>query len=164
MDDDPEVTATVRRLNHAVLRVTDVARAVEFYRAVLGMEIVDVLGDGAAFLRVAGGDNHHDLGLMATTVAGRPGAVGLYHLAWQVDTLPDLVAVGDRLRARSALRGASDHGATKSIYGVDPDGNELEIMWLVPPSAWGEHRDRAVVEPLDLDAELARWGDTATAG
>ena len=64
--------------------------------------------------------------------AGRPGAVGLYHLAWEVGTLGELAELRDRLRERDALVGASDHGTTKSLYGKDPDGLEFEIVWLVP--------------------------------
>ena len=62
------------------------------------------------------------------------------------------------LSGAGALGGSSDHGVSKSLYGADPDGNEFEIMWRVPREAWGEHADKGVVMPLDLDAELHRWG------
>ena len=156
----------VRRLNHAVLYVRDVERAVGFYQQAFGFEVVDRMGDQAAFLRAAGGDNHHDLGLFAVGAQApgpERGRVGLYHLAWQVSTLEDLVEVGRTLQEMGALGGMSDHGATKSLYGRDPDGNELEVMWLVPRASWGEHGSRAVVEPLDLPAELTRFGGIATA-
>jgi catechol-2,3-dioxygenase len=67
------------------------------------------------------------------------------------------------LAAARALTGESSHGATKSLYGVDPDGNEFEIMWILPRESWGEHESQAVVERLDLDAELSRWAGVATA-
>src|SRR5947208_1019717 len=54
--------------------------------------------------------------------------------------------------------GCSDHGATKSLYGQDPDGIEFEVMWLVPRDQWGEYERRGVVMPLDLNRELARFG------
>jgi catechol-2,3-dioxygenase len=57
-----------------------------------------------------------------------------------------------------ALVGESDHGATKSLYGHDPDGNEFEVMWMVPREEWGEMENDATVAPLDLEGELARWG------
>ena len=57
-----------------------------------------------------------------------------------------------------APTGASDHGVSKSLYGRDPDGNEFEVMWSVPREAWGEYADQATVLPLDLEAELQRWG------
>jgi len=60
--------------------------------------------------------------------------------------------------ALGALTGASDHGVSKSLYGADPDGNEFEIMWSVPASAWGEFAEHAAILPLNLEAELARWG------
>jgi catechol-2,3-dioxygenase len=66
-----------------------------------------------------------------------------------------------QLRELGALSGASDHGVSKSLYGRDPDGNEFEVMWQVPREAWGEFADRATVMPLDLDAEVRRWGSPA---
>jgi catechol-2,3-dioxygenase len=66
--------------------------------------------------------------------------------------------MADALRGLGALTGASDHGVSKSLYGRDPDGNEFEVMWRVPPAAWGRYAEEAVVMPLDLEAELKRWG------
>jgi catechol-2,3-dioxygenase len=157
----------VRRLNHAVLFVSDLARAVEFYREVLGMTVIATEPRAnAAFLRTSQSDNHHDLGLFGLgRGASRPprGFVGLYHLAWQVDTIDDLVAAREVLLASGALRGESSHGATKSLYGVDPDGNEFEIMWMLPREQWGSYESSAPVEALDLTAELSRWSGVSTA-
>jgi catechol-2,3-dioxygenase len=63
-----------------------------------------------------------------------------------------------------AHTGESSHGATKSVYGADPDGNEFELMWMLPREAWGEYENSAPTERLDLDVELARWGGVRTAG
>jgi catechol-2,3-dioxygenase len=150
----------VQRLNHAVLYVRDAARSADFYRSTSGFETVTELR-GAAFLRAAGSSNHHDLGLFSVgpnAPGPEAGRVGLYHLAWQVGSVEDLRTARDTLRAVGAYTGESDHGATKSIYGHDPDGNEFEIMWLVPRAEWGEHEHDAVVAPLDLEAEIARHG------
>ncbi len=158
---------SVLRLNHAVLFVSDLDRAAAFYREVLGFETVsEEAAFNAIFLKASGTDNHHDLGLFGLGPAAPPkrrGQVGLYHLAWQVATIDDLAAARERLLASGGYTGESSHGATKSIYGADPDGNELEIMWLVPREAWGEYEHRAVVERLDMPAELARWSGVATA-
>ena len=158
---------TVVRLNHAVLFVSDLERAATFYREVLGFVTVsEETGFNAIFLKADGTDNHHDLGLFGLGAAAEPkrrGQVGLYHLAWQVATIDDLVAARERLVAAGGYTGESSHGATKSIYGADPDGNELEIMWLVPREAWGEYETQAVVERLDLNAELDQWSGVATA-
>jgi catechol-2,3-dioxygenase len=104
--------------------------------------------------------NHHDLGLFATPTNSRPplGTPGLYHLAWEVPRIEDLAAARDILTELGALIGESDHGATKSLYGQDPDGNEFEVMWLVPRADWGAHEHSAVIERLDMDRELARFG------
>ena len=152
----------VRRLNHAVLFVRDLDRAVGFYTAVFGFE--EIAREGTmAFLRAVGGENHHDLGL-AEVGAGAPrpprGATGLYHLAWEVPAIEDLVTAASALAGAGALVGRSDHGATKSLYGVDPDGNEFEVMWMVPREQWGEYAARAITGPLSLDREVARFGGT----
>jgi catechol-2,3-dioxygenase len=75
-----------------------------------------------------------------------------------VPTIEDLAAAAAVLSETGALTGASDHGATKSLYGADPDGNEFEVMWMVPRDQWGEFEGRAPVAPLDMEAELARFG------
>ncbi|MGH9168021.1 MAG: VOC family protein [Acidimicrobiia bacterium] len=154
---------TVRRLNHAVLFVSDLDRSVRFYTDVLGFGVVARAGP-MAFLRARGSDNHHDLGLFGLgPQATRPPqrTVGLYHLAWQVATIEDLAAARRELREVGAYVGESDHGATKSIYGADPDGNEFEVMWMVPREEWGVYEGRAPVMPLDLEAELDRFGQRA---
>jgi catechol-2,3-dioxygenase len=152
----------VARLNHAVLFVRDATRAAEFYGRVFGFEVVGrEFGGQAVFMRSPIGDNHHDLGLFSVGPdAPRPprGSVGLYHLAWEVPTIEDLADASRVLSEAGALGGASDHGVSKSLYGHDPDGNEFEIMWRVPREDWGEYEKRGAVMPLDIDAEVARYG------
>jgi catechol-2,3-dioxygenase len=129
----------ITRLNHAVLFVRDLERSVSFYREVLGFRVVPMTPEGfnAAFLQAPGSTNDHDLGLFelgaqaGPSQAGRQ-TVGLYHLAWEVDTLAELARLHDALADAGALTGASDHGTTKSLYGRDPDGLEFEIAWIVP--------------------------------
>ncbi len=167
MTDTPAMTDTdrairVAQLNHAVLFVRDAEAAAEFYRRVFGFDVVgSEFGGKAIFMRAAGGTNHHDLGLFSVGAAApRPprGSTGLYHLAWEVPTIEDLALAARVLAEAGALGGSSDHGVSKSLYGSDPDGNEFEVMWRVPREAWGEYADRGVVLPLDLEAEIARWG------
>ena len=155
----------VKRLNHAVLYVRDLDRSVEFYRTAFGFEEIAREGAQMAFLRAAGSDNHHDLGLLAVGAnAPKPprGSTGLYHLAWQVAAIEDLAQAATDLAALDALSGQSDHGATKSLYGADPDGNEFEIMWMVPRDQWGEHEHRAIIAPLDLQREVSKHGAAKT--
>lgn len=152
----------VARLNHAVLWVRDASAAAEFYGRLFGFEVVGTeMGGRAVFMRAAGGDNHHDLGLFSVG-ADAPnaprGSVGLYHLAWEVPTIDDLATAAAALTDAGALSGASDHGVSKSLYGRDPDGIEFEVMWRVPREAWGEYEHQGAILPLDLDREVARWG------
>ncbi len=153
----------IRRLNHAVLYVSDAQTTANFYQQVLGFTIVQVAFDGrAVFVRAGGSENHHDLGLFSIGSAKKSNGIGLYHLAWQVDTIDELVEFRNRLKTVGALSGESNHGVSKSIYGHDPDGIEFEVMWMVPATDWGQYAVDAVVEPLDLNAELARWSGIST--
>jgi catechol-2,3-dioxygenase len=150
---------TIKRLNHAVLYVSDVRRSGDFYRDVLGFEVVEAMGDQALFLRANGSDNHHDLGLFGVGAGGPPprrGQVGLYHLAWEVESLPDLARAREALLGAGALTGESDHGASLSLYARDPDGIEFEVFWMVPRDEW-ETRGFGT-RRLDLEGELARRG------
>ena len=155
------------RLNHAVLFVSDLERSRRFYTELFGMIVVTEQPQmNAAFLRLPRSGNHHDLGLFGVGTAGGPkrrGAIGLYHLAWQLDTIDELAAARLALIEAGAYGGESSHGATKSVYGVDPDGNEFEIMWMLPREHWGEYANSAPVDHLDLAGEVARWSGVHTA-
>ncbi|MEU4541745.1 VOC family protein [Nonomuraea dietziae] len=160
----------VQRLNHAVLYVRDVERSVAFYREALGFEVVMSM-PGAAFLQAGGSTNDHDLGLFQIGEQAGPSAagrstVGLYHLAWEVDTLEELRRIAVRLSGLGSLAGASDHSTTKALYAKDPDGLEFEVSWLVPASLITEdvRRGRESIRPLDLDAEIERYGATTRGG
>ncbi len=155
----------VRRLNHAVLYVRDLAGTVDFYRATLGFEVRTEVPGRAVFLRAPGSSNDHDLGLFEAPGARLPAspALGLYHLAWEVGTLAELADIRARLADRGALVGASDHRVSKSLYAKDPNGIEFEVMWRVPAEDWArEMQAGEMIAPLDLDGELARWGDRVT--
>ena len=156
------------RLNHAVLFVADLARAERFYTEVFGMVVAAREPRAhAAFLRLPRSGNHHDLGLFGVgkdTPTKRAGGIGLYHLAWQVDTIDELEQARLTLAHAGALGGESSHGATKSVYGADPDGNEFEIMWMLPREDWGAYENAAPVESLDLVSEIRQWTGRRTAG
>ena len=156
-------------MNHAVLYVRDARRHAAFYRDVLDFEVIvdDDLGR-YAFLRAPGSPNHHDLACFTIGDQAGPSAagrstVGLYHIAWSVPTLADLDAHRVRLEAAGALHGSSDHAVNKSLYAVDPDGLEFEVMWLAPPEAWGDDEHQAIIRPLDIPGDIERFGaDTDT--
>jgi catechol-2,3-dioxygenase len=164
---------SIFRLNHAVLFVRDLAQSVAFYRDVLGFDYIEG-GDsfhGAAFLRAPGSSNDHDLGLFevgphaAASGAGRT-SVGLYHLAWEVDTLGDLEDVARNLSTAGALIGASDHGTTKSLYAKDPNGIEFEVLWIIPSDLLTDEDQakRKTIGSLDLGREVEKYGRDARSG
>ena len=159
----------ITRLNHAVLYVRDLDRSVAFYRDVLGFRVIPMTPPGfrAAFLQAAGSDNDHDLGLFEIGMGAGPSpagrqTVGLYHLAWEVDTLEELERVQAELARAGALGGMSDHSTSKSLYGHDPDGLEFEVAWLLPDELIDDEvrASRKGIRPLDLAREVARYGAT----
>ncbi len=161
----------VQRLNHAVLYVRDVERSHAFYRDVLGFRAKTEIPGRAVFLQAEGSTNDHDLGLFqvgagaGASEAGRR-TVGLYHLAWEVDTLAELARVRDALLRAGALVGASDHVTTKALYAQDPDGLEFEVSWLVPAALITPELTEGapMTAPLDLDREIARYGADTRGG
>jgi catechol-2,3-dioxygenase len=154
----------VKRLNHVALKVRDLDRSVGFYTRVMGFteEVGRFGNDVLAFLRAPGSTNHHDLALLkigskATDASAR--SVGLFHCAWEVENLRDLVTARDRLITEGCFQSQADHGATKAIYGTDPDGNTFEITWILPREEWGAwETDPPIKSAMDLDLELAKRG------
>jgi catechol-2,3-dioxygenase len=162
----------ITRLNHAVLYVRDVATTREFYENVLGFRTLTFVDGTMAFFQAPGSTNDHDLGTFqigssaAPSAAGR-GMVGLYHLAWEVDTLAELQRLAGVLSERGALVGASDHFSTKALYAQDPDGIEFELTWVVPAEHLSEElaaKSKGRPAPLDIPGEIARYGAETRGG
>lgn len=144
-------------IGHVHLKVADLARAVGFYRDVLGFDLTQRYGTGAAFLSAGG--YHHHIGLNVWESKGGspppPGSTGLYHLAIRYPTRPALADALRRLIAAGIpLDGASDHGVSEALYLRDPDDNGVELYWDRPPEQWPRSADGAlamVTQPLDVD-------------
>jgi Glyoxalase/Bleomycin resistance protein/Dioxygenase superfamily len=126
---------------------------------------------GAAFLQAEGSSNDHDLGLFQVGASAGPSeagraTVGLYHLAWEVDTLDELERIQHRLTESGALVGASDHATTKALYAKDPDGIEFEVSWLLPAGLITEDvlAAQTRIDRLDLAKEKARYGGGTRGG
>ena len=148
-------------IGHVHLKVSDLERALAFYCGVLGFEMTQRHGPGAAF--VSAGGYHHHIGLNTWESRGGspppPGTTGLYHVAIRY---PSRAALADALkrlvRAQVPIDGASDHGVSEALYLRDPDENGLELYWDRPRDAWPRTADGAlamVTRPLDLEGLLA---------
>ena len=155
----------IKRMNHAVLYVRDADRTTDFYRDVLGFRVVGEFPGTAKFLQAPDSTNDHDLALFTIgsqagdSTAGRS-TVGLYHIAWEVQTLGDLQEIALKLQEAGALVGATDHSTTKALYAKDPDGLEFEVCWLVPAQFLNDEIVAAKTElrPLNLQADIERYG------
>ena len=145
------------RIGHVHLKVADLERAIEFYHGVLGFDVTQRMGRGAAFLSAGG--YHHHIGLNIWQSAGgsppSPGTTGLYHVAILYPTRAALADALRRLiRAGISLEGASDHGVSEALYLRDPDDNGVELYSDRPQEHWPRTKDgelAMVTIPLDLD-------------
>ena len=161
----------IKRMNHAVLYVRDAERTTAFYRDVLGFRVEGEFPGAAKFLQAPDSTNDHDLALFTIganagdSTAGRS-TVGLYHIAWEVQTLGDLQEIALKLQEVGALVGATDHSTTKALYARDPDGLEFEVCWLVPERFLDEPTVAAKTQlrPLNLEADIARYGVETVGG
>lgn len=143
-------------IGHIHLKVADLERALGFYRDVLGFEVTQRYGRGAAFLSAGG--YHHHIGLNTWESAGgrppAPGTTGLYHVAILYPTRATLADALRRLLAVGiALDGASDHGVSEALYLRDPDDNGVELYWDRPRDQWPRDADGAIAmftQSLDL--------------
>ena len=152
-------------IGHVHLKVADIDRAIGFYRDVLGFDLMQRMGDQAAFLSAGG--YHHHIGLNTwESKGGSPpprGTTGLYHVAIRY---PSRAALADALKRlvdnQIPISGASDHGVSEAIYLNDPDGNGIELYRDRPREEWPMAPDGTgvamVSEPLDLEGLLAESG------
>jgi len=135
---DSKIDSNVR-IGHVHLKVADLDRALGFYCGVLGFELMQRLGAGAAF--ISAGGYHHHIGLNTwESSGGAPppaGTTGLYHLAILYPTRATLADALRRLqRAGIELDGAADHGVSEALYLRDPDDNGVELYWDKPKESW----------------------------
>jgi catechol 2,3-dioxygenase len=149
------------RIGHVHLKVADIARSLAFYRDVLGFELTQRFGAGAAFIS-AGGYHHHIAMNIWESRGGEwpaPGTTGLYHFAI---LYPTRAALADGLKrvldAGIPLEGAADHGVSEAIYLRDPDGNGVELYWDRPRDEWPRDESGELAmftRALDVEALLA---------
>ena len=158
---DPYIIPEKARIGHVHLKVSDLNRALSFYRDLLGFQVTTTYGDQAVF--ISAGGYHHHIGLNTWQSKDAPPApaygVGLYHTAIVYPTRKDLAAILRRLvYAGYPLTGASDHGVSEALYLDDPDGNGVELYWDRPKELWPVNPDGSLnmyTRRLDLEGLLS---------
>jgi len=147
-------------IGHVHLKVTDLDKALAFYKDLLGFEITQRYGDSAVFISAGGYHHHIGLNTWHSKNAGPAPvrAAGLYHVAIVYPTRKDLAVIFKRLvDAEYPLTWASDHGVSEAIYLNDPDGNGVELYWDRPKELWPVNTEGKLwmgTAALDLDALL----------
>ena len=149
------------KIGHVHLKVADIERSLQFYRDILGFEIMQYYGSSAVFLSAGG--YHHHIGLNTwhskNTGPAPINTVGLYHMAILYPTRRDLAEVLLRLlESKYPLTGASDHGVSQALYLNDPDGNGVELYWDRPKGEWPFDKEgnlQMITEALNLDDLLS---------
>ncbi len=150
------------RIGHVHLKVTDLERALGFYRDLLGFEVMQYYGENAAF--ISAGGYHHHIGLNTWYSKGAGPApvkaAGLFHTAILYPTRKELAQVLKRLIEKGyPLTGASDHGVSEAIYLDDPDKNGVELYWDRPQELWPKDASGKLemyTRELDLQDLLAQ--------
>jgi len=149
------------RIGHIHLKVSDLDKALAFYRDILGFEVTQRYGSQAVFLSAGGYHHHIGLNTWDSRNGGppAPGTTGLFHAAI---LYPDRRTLGDALRrlveANYLLDGASDHGVSEALYLRDPDGNGIELYRDRPEAEWPRNPQgelEMVTKRLDLESLLA---------
>lgn len=162
---NPKSIATTTRIGHVHLKVSELQRSLDFYCGVLGFELMQRMGNSAAF--ISAGGYHHHIGLNTWESAGGQAppacATGLYHLAI---LYPNRKELSDALRrvieAGIPLDGAADHGVSEALYLRDPDGNGVELYRDRPEQEWprdSQGKLAMFTHPLDVRALLAEAHD-----
>jgi len=154
------VVPSETRIGHTHLKVSDIERALKFYRDLLGFQVMQYYGNDAVF--VSAGGYHHHIGLNTWYSKNAPPApvrsAGLFHVAILYPTRKDLAVIFKRLlEAKYPLTGASDHGVSEALYLNDPDQNGIELYWDRPRDQWpfdAQGNLQMVTEQLDLEALL----------
>ena len=149
------------RIGHVHLKVADLERALSFYRDLLGFELIQKIGDQAAF--ISAGGYHHHIGLNTWDSEGGtpppPGHTGLYHTAILYPNRKELAkALKTLLNADYPLQGAADHGVSEAIYLADPDGNGVELYYDKPEELWPRKQNGELdmfTKSLDIDNLLS---------
>jgi catechol 2,3-dioxygenase len=159
------VVPALTRIGHVHLKVSDLDRALAFYRDLLGFELITMYGDQAAF--ISAGGYHHHIGLNTWHSKGAGPAplntAGLYHTAIVYPSRRDLAFIFKRLAdAAYPLTGASDHGVSEALYLNDPDGNGVELYWDRTKDMWPKKPDGSIemyTRPLNLQSLLRELDD-----
>lgn len=135
---------TPKQLGHLVIRVRDLERSERFYSDVLGLHVTNKRPGQMIFLS-AGDSSSHELALVPVG-DDAPGPetdrVGLYHFAWEMESLDDLKRLYADMKAKDVkIGGIGDHGISLGVYFFDPDGNEIEAYYEMSKDQWPEDGD-----------------------
>jgi catechol 2,3-dioxygenase-like lactoylglutathione lyase family enzyme len=165
-------------VHHLAISTGDIKAQIAFFSDVLGMELValywmhGVEGAWHGFLKLADasyvafvqtpaiGKIERELGVTHSGSPGAPSSGGtMQHVAFNVDSVEELMAFRDRIRSRGlTVVGPIHHGLCDSIYFAGPEDLSLEIATSFRAIDGREWIDPEVVALANISPEeLARF-------
>jgi catechol-2,3-dioxygenase len=132
-------------VHHVGLYAKDPSASAEFYRDLLGMQIVGGSGPehplgASAFLCSRPDEESHEIVLFANPANA--------HVAFKVSSLAELRSLHTRVVEKGIpIKFAFNHGVSFSFYFDDPNGHTIEVYW---PTAAPQSYRQPYLEPLDL--------------
>jgi quercetin dioxygenase-like cupin family protein/catechol 2,3-dioxygenase-like lactoylglutathione lyase family enzyme len=132
-------------IHHVGLHAANPAASAEFYKDVLGMEVIggsaaDHPIGATAFLSSRPGEESHEIALFANPAFA--------HSAFKVSSLAELRSLHKRVVDRNIpIKFLANHGVSFAFYFDDPDGNMIEVYW---PTGELSRSLQLQLEPLDL--------------
>lgn len=146
----PTPVGQICGLGHVGIHVSDLERAVAFYRDILGLEVTDASPGRFAFLSSQPDVEHHELLLAAGRDVPR-GALLLQQISWRCSSLEDIVSLHYHLKEHDVVLDMEvSHGNAIGIYFYDPDGNRIEVYWRT-----GLKAKQPYLVSVDLEAPVA---------
>jgi catechol 2,3-dioxygenase len=143
--------APATRMGAVHLTVADLARSLDYYQRLLGLQ-VHGRENGTAQL----GAGEEDLLVLHEEPGAEPAPrnTGLFHFALLVPSRHDLARwFAHAIKSEARFAGMSDHLVSEAIYLRDPDWHGIEIYRDRPRAEWQRDGEFVKMATLPLDAE-----------
>lgn len=143
-------------VSHVQIKVSNLKRSVEFYKTIMGFEVLEQIKD-TAILTFNGATSILSLEEVPNAIPLQNGQTGLYHFAILLPSRKDLGNFIQHIIKHNIRIGAGDHHVSEAIYLNDPDGNGIEVYSDRPENEWiwyGDSTVHMVTEQVNIPSIL----------